>query len=79
MDIADEAAMLEAAHRQAAIDNRNASHSDPPQNIDPDGTVRCVDCDAVIPPERLKARPDAARCIHCQAAHETREARRGSR
>ena len=28
---------------------------------------RCVDCNAEIPEGRLDARPDAARCVGCQA------------
>jgi len=28
---------------------------------------RCVDCGADIPEGRLDARPDAARCVGCQA------------
>jgi RNA polymerase-binding transcription factor len=27
---------------------------------------RCVDCGAVLPEERLEARPEAARCVNCQ-------------
>jgi DnaK suppressor protein len=28
---------------------------------------RCADCGSEIPPGRLEARPDAARCVNCQA------------
>jgi len=31
-----------------------------------DSARRCMDCDAVIPAERLAAVPDATRCIECQ-------------
>lgn len=32
-----------------------------------DGTYgRCVDCGTDLPPERLEARPEAARCVNCQ-------------
>lgn len=34
----------------------------------------CVDCDQTIPEGRLEARPEAARCLACQAKHD--EARR---
>lgn len=33
---------------------------------------RCVGCAEPIPEGRLEARPDAARCITCQAAHDRR-------
>ena len=33
---------------------------------------RCVDCGDEIPEGRLEARPDAARCVGCQAKHARR-------
>ena len=33
---------------------------------------RCVDCEREIPEGRLEARPDAARCVDCQAKHARR-------
>ncbi|HVA61702.1 MAG TPA: TraR/DksA C4-type zinc finger protein [Mycobacteriales bacterium] len=30
----------------------------------------CVDCRAVLPDERLEARPEAERCVHCQQQSE---------
>ena len=33
---------------------------------------RCVDCGGDIPGGRLDARPDAARCVNCQAKHARR-------
>jgi DnaK suppressor protein len=33
---------------------------------------RCVDCAGDIPEGRLDARPDAARCVGCQAKHARR-------
>lgn len=33
---------------------------------------RCVDCAEPVPEGRLEARPDAARCITCQAGHDRR-------
>jgi RNA polymerase-binding transcription factor len=32
---------------------------------------RCVKCGAALPAERLEAKPEAARCMACQAASET--------
>lgn len=31
---------------------------------------RCVDCAASVPEGRLEARPEAARCVPCQAARD---------
>jgi DnaK suppressor protein len=33
---------------------------------------RCIDCGDEIPEGRLDARPDAARCVNCQAKHARR-------
>jgi DnaK suppressor protein len=33
---------------------------------------RCIDCGGDIPEDRLEARPDAARCVGCQAKHARR-------
>lgn len=41
-----------------------------------DGTFgRCEECDAAIPPARLKAIPTATLCVRCQTAAESRAAR----
>ena len=37
----------------------------------------CIDCDADIPVERLRAYPTAARCISCQSIHELTYAHEG--
>ncbi len=31
---------------------------------------QCVDCDKPVPEGRLEARPDASRCVACQAKHD---------
>ena len=31
---------------------------------------RCVDCAKAVPEGRLEARPDASRCVACQAKHD---------
>ena len=33
--------------------------------------VPCADCGGVIPPARVKALPDAVRCVPCQLAFES--------
>jgi DnaK suppressor protein len=40
--------------------------------IDDDTYGRCVVCGQQIPEGRLEARPDAARCVPCQAKHAKR-------
>jgi RNA polymerase-binding transcription factor DksA len=31
---------------------------------------KCVDCGAVVPEGRLEAKPEASRCVTCQAKHD---------
>ena len=40
--------------------------------IDDNTYGRCTDCGGDIPEGRLEARPDAARCVNCQAKHARR-------
>ncbi|HYB19106.1 MAG TPA: TraR/DksA family transcriptional regulator [Streptosporangiaceae bacterium] len=40
--------------------------------IDENSYGRCVDCGIEIPEGRLDARPDAARCVACQATYARR-------
>ena len=40
--------------------------------IDQNSYGRCIDCGNEIPEGRLEARPDAARCVGCQAKHARR-------
>jgi DnaK suppressor protein len=40
--------------------------------IEQDTYGRCVDCEGEIPEGRLDARPDAARCVNCQAKRSRR-------
>ncbi|RJL25191.1 TraR/DksA family transcriptional regulator [Bailinhaonella thermotolerans] len=59
-------AMLDAARRQrrAIAEALERVHS---------GTYgRCVDCSKEVPEGRLEARPEAARCVSCQAKRERR-------
>lgn len=71
-DVLDAAKDLEMRQRKQALDAQKKRAQEPPQDIDDDGTVYCLDCHNIVSPERLKAKPDAARCIHCQALHEKR-------
>ncbi|MFI6499406.1 TraR/DksA family transcriptional regulator [Nonomuraea typhae] len=42
------------------------------ERIDDGSYGRCVDCGKPVPDGRLEARPEAARCVHCQAKQERR-------
>ncbi|ETK31981.1 conjugal transfer protein TraR [Microbispora sp. ATCC PTA-5024] len=59
-------AMIDAAKRQrtavlAAL-----------KRLDDGGYGQCVDCGRPVPEGRLEARPEAARCVQCQARVERR-------
>jgi RNA polymerase-binding transcription factor DksA len=59
-------AMIDAASRQrtavlAAL-----------KRLDDGGYGQCVDCRKPVPDGRLEARPEAARCVQCQARKERR-------
>jgi phage/conjugal plasmid C-4 type zinc finger TraR family protein len=47
------------------------------QEIQPEGNAgekrRCIDCEETIPWARIKAKPNAVRCIGCQTIHEHEE------
>jgi len=38
----------------------------------------CIDCKKAIPLARLKIKPEAIRCIHCQSIHERRPTNHGA-
>lgn len=67
-DPADLAAPVEARHHAEALAAHYAARR--PQPAAPDGL--CVDCGDPIPPARLAARPDAARCVECQTIEDRR-------
>ncbi|MAK90447.1 MAG: conjugal transfer protein TraR [Oleibacter sp.] len=72
MDDIDRAADLERHQRQQALQRQKERSKEQPQWIE-DGKVWCIDCGTEIRPERLKVKPDAARCIDCQRIHEQKE------
>jgi len=73
-DLIDTANQAAEFIRDTDLANELASHAMPPQHI-VDGIVHCSDCDSVIDPHRLTAKPDCIRCIGCQEAFE-REAKK---
>lgn len=72
-DLIDTANQAAEFIRDADLANELAKHAMPPQHI-VGGIVHCSDCDSVIDPHRLTAKPDCIRCIGCQTAFE-REAK----
>lgn len=70
MDTVDQAQANEELHRKIAV---NKARSCTPPNTDVQGNVLCVDCEAIIPPERVRI-VRAIRCLECQQAHEATQA-----
>jgi phage/conjugal plasmid C-4 type zinc finger TraR family protein len=70
-DAADAGAMLSEADRSEAILHSARSQRDEVlaalTRIDAHTYGQCTDCGHEIPEGRLDARPDAARCVTCQA------------
>ena len=69
MDDADRAERLEQQQRDLAINAIKQGEREAPETNE-SGQRICLDCEAVINPLRLKAKPDAVRCIGCQEALE---------
>jgi DnaK suppressor protein len=70
-DSADAGSILSEADRTDAILDSARNQRDEVlaalSRIDEDSYGKCVDCGHEIPEGRLDARPDAARCVGCQA------------
>ncbi len=75
MDTCDVASDRESLFRKLALNAaRQNDQLELPLNID---NIRCcLDCEAPIPVERLNAKPDAVRCVDCQARKEYMESGR---
>lgn len=66
MDIADRASELETSQRARALaeaQQKNQSHT-------PNTSGLCCECGSKISANRLRVKPDAARCIDCQMQQE---------
>lgn len=72
MDVVDRAEKLEAHNRKLALAKQRERSREPKQDI-VNGVVYCIDCGIEVQPERLKIKPNAARCINCQRKHEKKE------
>ena len=69
MDIIDEANARADLFRKNALNAaRQSNTSEPPLYID--GIRCCLDCEEPISAKRLKANPDAVRCVGCQTRRE---------
>jgi len=77
MEEADIAAELTEADREEALadaaDSRREDALAALARIDAGTYGVCVDCGEKIDEARLEFRPEAARCLRCQQAHEERE------
>lgn len=73
-DIYDAAEQVEQQQRDIALDRARLVKPEPEQLV-VDGVVYCIDCDDEVQPERLRAKPNAARCIHCQSIWERKHGR----
>jgi DnaK suppressor protein len=75
-DSADAGSTLSEADRTEAVLHSARSQRDEVfaalARIEENTYGRCVDCRGEIPEGRLDARPDAARCVACQAKHARR-------
>ena len=75
-DSADAGSILSEADRTEAILHSARSQRDEVlaalARVDDSTYGQCVDCGHEIPEGRLDARPDAARCVGCQAKHARR-------
>jgi len=75
-DSADAGSMLSESDRTEAILHTARSQRDEVlaalARIDEGSYGQCVDCGHQIPEGRLDARPDAARCVGCQAKYAKR-------
>ena len=75
-DSADAGSSLSEADRNEAILHSARSQRDGVlaalARVEEHTYGRCVDCGGDIPDGRLDARPDAARCVGCQAKHARR-------
>lgn len=72
MDEADHAKLREMGFRDEALKRHRerAEADDAAKPLIIDGVVCCRDCQEPIEPERLRARPNAARCIDCKTIWE---------
>ena len=71
-DIGDIAQKRDQGFVAAALKHQATSREKEPEQLIENGVVLCVECGYQIQAARLKAKPNAARCIDCQTIHEAR-------
>ncbi len=76
MDDLDRAKEYEMKDRQVALDNALQREQQPPARYNDNGERICINCNAVIPPQRLDAYPEAVRCVSCKKQYEQQEVTR---
>jgi DnaK suppressor protein len=74
MDDIDFAQQQDEFYRQIALDRWQRHRIEPPRRLEYEKTI-CVDCGDMIDQKRLRANPQAMRCIFCQEKKERGERR----
>ena len=74
VETADPGTALSDADREAAgieaLTKQRTQLTEALARVDAGSYGKCIDCGTVLPDERLEARPEAARCVTCQARAE---------
>jgi len=71
MDELDRAQAAAEVYEEAALRTHfNKKKREPAPEVNAGGKRRCIICKEFIPRARLKANPQAIRCILCQLIHE---------
>ena len=74
IDSADPGTALSDADREAAaieaLTKQRTHVNEALSRLDNGSYGKCIDCGAALPEERLEVRPEAARCVNCQARTE---------
>jgi phage/conjugal plasmid C-4 type zinc finger TraR family protein len=68
-DIIDKAQQNDELFRQASLEKHFAKTR---TGVLPYAPTNCADCGKPIPAKRLKAEPQATRCVDCQGKYERR-------
>jgi phage/conjugal plasmid C-4 type zinc finger TraR family protein len=71
MDELDRVQAASEVYQEAALQfHRYKRAREPVPEGNAEEKRRCIDCEDIIPKARIKANPNAVRCIGCQAIHE---------
>ncbi|WP_297813690.1 TraR/DksA C4-type zinc finger protein [uncultured Methylophaga sp.] len=75
VDLFERAQEREQKDRDIAIEAELLRGRETEQPDEEDGIRYCLDCGEEIPEDRLKARPDAVRCVYCKELKDIRSKR----